>query len=212
MSHDILSILGLYNWDSSIFDLLVIPEGVDKENLINNILTEYAELEILYPNPEVMKNVIGIWSQKELPTWQKIYNAEQLEYNPIENYDRFQSDSRVNTRTGESTATGTINSTENGTLSQDNLHKYAGFDSGVLVNQTEDVNSSQSTNTGTQQNRSGSEVSEENRDTFTSRIHGNIGVTTSQQMLESELAVVPKLNIINYIMNSFKNRFCILVY
>ena len=43
-------------------------------------------------------------------------------------------------------------------------------------------------------------------------ISGNIGVTTSQQMAEQELIVSPKLNVYNYIMNSFKNRFCLEIY
>ena len=48
--------------------------------------------------------------------------------------------------------------------------------------------------------------------TRTSRIHGNIGVTTSQQMLEQELQISEKINIYNYIVNEFKQRFCIAVY
>ena len=45
-----------------------------------------------------------------------------------------------------------------------------------------------------------------------SHISGNIGVTTSQMMAESETIVAPKLNVYNYIMESFKNRFCLEVY
>ena len=41
---------------------------------------------------------------------------------------------------------------------------------------------------------------------------GNIGVTTSQQMLTSDIELAPKLNVFNYIIESFKNRFCIEVY
>ena len=44
------------------------------------------------------------------------------------------------------------------------------------------------------------------------RTHGNIGVTTSQQMLEQELEIAPKLNVYNYIIESFRRRFCLLVY
>ena len=45
-----------------------------------------------------------------------------------------------------------------------------------------------------------------------STISGNIGVTTSQQMLESELELAPKINTFNFIIESFRNRFCLLVY
>ena len=58
----------------------------------------------------------------------------------------------------------------------------------------------------------GEQIAEDMEVSRESTIHGNIGVTTSQQMLEQELEVVPKLNVINYMIDSFKNRFCILVY
>ena len=47
--------------------------------------------------------------------------------------------------------------------------------------------------------------------TRTVRAFGNIGVTTTQQMLEEErkLAV---FSIVEYIVNDFKNRFCVMIY
>lgn len=47
---------------------------------------------------------------------------------------------------------------------------------------------------------------------FESRIHGNIGVTTSQQMLTSELDLIPRLDLIDYIADDFKAEFCLLMY
>ena len=44
-----------------------------------------------------------------------------------------------------------------------------------------------------------------------SRIWGNVGVTTSQQMLEEERRV-SQFNISDYIIDSFKRRFCLLIY
>ena len=53
-----------------------------------------------------------------------------------------------------------------------------------------------------------------NEDEITRENHtsGNIGVTTSQQMLEQEIEISSKLNVMNIIVQSFKTRFCILVY
>lgn len=200
MSNITLSILGLYNFDDTIFSEMTVPEGVNKELAVNSILTDCAELEILYPNPEFMKTMIKIWSAREMPIWTRIYNAEQVEYNPIENYDRQQTDRETNNGTG----TGTQTATSSG--SQTVLHKYAAFDSGTLADQTQDNGT-----TGSTENANQSTTIQNQRD-FTSRIHGNIGVTTSQQMLESELALAPKLSIINYIVESFRQRFCLLVY
>lgn len=44
------------------------------------------------------------------------------------------------------------------------------------------------------------------------RSHGNIGVTTSQQMLAAELDIVPRLDLIDYIADDFKAEFCLLIY
>ena len=44
------------------------------------------------------------------------------------------------------------------------------------------------------------------------RTHGNIGVTTSQQMLTSELDLIPRLDLIDYIADDFKSEFCLYIY
>ena len=88
-----LSPMGLYNWDNSVFDFLVLPQAIDRSTLIDNILAETAELEVLYPNPVVFKNLVGVWSAKQVDVWQKLYETTQYEYNPIENYNRYETGS-----------------------------------------------------------------------------------------------------------------------
>lgn len=58
----------------------------------------------------------------------------------------------------------------------------------------------------------GHKVDDTGEVTRESHVSGNIGVTTSQQMAEAEILVSAKLNVYNYIIESFKNRFCLLVY
>lgn len=43
-------------------------------------------------------------------------------------------------------------------------------------------------------------------------LYGNIGVTTSAQMLQEFIDLQPQLNIYKYIAKSFKKRFCLMVY
>ena len=85
-----LSVLGIYNYDSQIFDRLELPEGVDKETVVNSILMECADLEVLYPVPVVLQTAIGLWSKSMLPSWKRQYKAITAEYDPIENYNRFE--------------------------------------------------------------------------------------------------------------------------
>lgn len=58
----------------------------------------------------------------------------------------------------------------------------------------------------------GHKVDDSGEVTRESHISGNIGITTSQQMAEAEILVSAKLNVYNYIIECFKNRFCLLVF
>ena len=203
-----MSILALYNWDNTIFDNLTIPEGISPADLEMSLLMECAELELLYPDFEVMKNFIGIWSRKELPVWERVYRASQLEYNPIDNYNRSElwTDSVNGGRTvnNSQVANNSMNSTGN------RLGKVAGYNSDSLVPREGSDDSQNTSGSGTVTD-SGSETRNETT-TRSGNVHGNIGVTSSQQMLEQELEIAPKLNTIDYIIASFKRRFCLLVY
>lgn len=191
-----ISILGLYNLNDTLFDDLVIPENMDSDLLIENLVTELAELELIYSDFNFMKFMIGVWSRKELPTWERVYKASVKEYNPIENYDRQE----------EWRDTLNQNSALNSQSSGNNTlqHDVAGFNSSVLVNSSKDTENGSNTGwTSDTSNSSGY---------HSGRVHGNIGVTTSQQMLQAELDIAPKLNAYDFIINSFKNRFCLQVY
>ena len=112
-----LSPLGLYNWDNTIFDLMQIPQALDKDTLVQNLLAETAELEVLYPNPAIFKHLVGVWSDKQIDIWNRLYATTQYEYNPIENYNRYEtgSDSGAGTTTHSGTDTTTETTTHGGT-------------------------------------------------------------------------------------------------
>lgn len=298
-----LSILGLYNDDPTVFDLMHFPEGFSQDDIQatkDNILIECAELEVLYANPTVMKNIIGIWSYKELPYWQRIYDASQLEYNPIENYRRNETEtieddrteqhsgSDVNratgtdalartgtetsaatgtdalARTGHDTSAATGSDTTEGSSSttEENSgtdtvdHNISGYDSNILVPNTQDETtygkktetSSEGENTTTYgrtdtvthnttdtttygktdtvTHNTTDTTTYGKTDTFqhgekiehggtterTVEAYGNIGVTTSQEMLTQEMEIAKIINVIPIIIESFKDRFCLMVY
>ena len=123
-----LSIMGLYNNDPTVLDMMVFPDGftdAQKTTTKENILIECAEFEFLYPAPEVAKTIIGIWSRKELQYWNRVYAASQAEYNPIENYRRNETETVEDGRTEEhsgndvSRASGTDTNARTGTETTD---------------------------------------------------------------------------------------------
>lgn len=282
-----MSVMGLYNNDDSLFDLMNYPDGMtdtDKDCVKNSILTECAELEVLYPNPTVMKNMINLWSYKELFYWQRVYNASQLEYNPIENYRRNESEtieddrteehsgSDINRASGSDTSTdsgsdrmartGTDTVTDSGSDTVEGSstveveqggndrvdHNVSGYDSNLLVTSTEDETTygkTETTTTEASNETTYGKIETRELDTLdtatygkvntiahgktdtlthgekiehggtterTVLAYGNIGVTTSQEMLTQEMEIAKILNVIPVIVESFKERFCLMVY
>lgn len=224
-----ISPLGLFNWDNTVFDLMVIPEELNREVLLNNLLAQTAELEVLYPNPTVFKNLVGVWSQKELPVWDKLYDTTQYDYNPIENYNRYEEgthdDVDMHTQSGTDTHTDTDTHTGTDTTSAERKdeHYIAAFDSVAsgnddgLQKQTRDESEGTTTATygSTYTNNGGvtygKTINESNQGAHTLHAHGNIGVTTTQKLIKEERAI-DLFNLYDIIIESFKMRFCILVY
>lgn len=192
-----LSPLGLYEWDNTLFDLMTIPEALNKETLVENLLAETAELEVLYPNPIVFKNLLGVWSAKQLDIWERLWQTTQYEYNPIENYDRIEegADEGTDTTTHSGTDRGTSTTTHGGTDVRTNSvtdggadsstktmnagHWIAGFDSvpagsdDGLVKQTRDEGSENNTfNYGKTETAEEHLTKGTNEQTNTSTTHG----------------------------------------
>ena len=202
-----LSLLGLYNWDNSIFDNMVLPEDFTSDNkttLINNLLMETAELEVIYTDPEFMKNAIEAWSEKEVYTWTRLYEAMLAEYSPIENFDRYEDVDEQNRGAMTHSGTDSVSGSGEDTIT----NKITSFDNNTFVDHDKAIAGKGSTDTTTY----GHVVTDSTGKKIISHLHGNIGVTTNQQMLEAELETRPKINIYRIIIDSFRERFCLLVY
>ena len=218
-----LSILGLYRYDPTLFDNFQIPEALDKSLLIDNLLLECAELEVVYPDLDFLKFIIGRWSAKCLPVWNKLYETTVLKYDPIENYNRIEEWEETGTGTGSSSGTSNSDTTNAGTSTLSNV----AFNTDVFKDTSKQTDSNTSNNdTATTSTMSTSfennttksatqtrntERGENNNVKHTGRIHGNIGVTTSQQMIQAEREVA-LFNIYDVIISDFKSKFCIGVY
>ena len=203
MSYSWISIMGMYEYDPTVMDGLTVPAGMDKDTVINNILLNCAELEVIYSHIESMKLAIKVWSDSNQIGWKKLYDTMTVEYNPIWNVDA----DIVDSETISGTRGITRNGSDNETVNLTDTKAVQGF------NSNEWANAEKIDHTGTDNIARTENISEEDGSTrtYTQRRTGNIGVTTTQQMLEQERAIAD-FNMVEYITESFKKRFCLMIY
>lgn len=210
-----LSFLGLYNYNQNLFDLFNLPDGVIRTTVINRILAESSDLELIYPDWETCYFMLQLFSLSNLDRWTKLYNTTQLEYNPIENYDR--AEEWTDTGTGEQTYsnTGSGESTSHSTGSGDTntTNSAIAFNSAAYkdTSHSHGDNSTTTDGTGTSSSTDSGNSQTTGKTVHTGRVHGNIGVTTSQQMIESERQL-QEFCIEDLIVEETIRYFCILVY
>lgn len=190
-----ITVTGVYNHYPSLFELMQLPDGVDMETARDNILFQCGELELVYSEPSFLQALIGNWSKRRAYKWKTLQGTTTLEYNPIENYDRQEEWSDEES--------GTSNAGGSTSTRGDSLDKKKGFEGGDLVETSgaSDSSTAQTSSTGSSSTKS----------KHSGYVHGNIGVTTSQQMLMSERDVA-NFSIYDVIAQDFAREFCMYVY
>ena len=254
MSTAKITLIGLekfLNPDHSIFEDIVLPDGIDKDILTGAILLRCQEFELLYSDPDFLTDAVNIWSRKHYWTFDKWVKALTIEYDPLYNYDRTEEYTDTHSgdfsKSGSGTASGTSSNSSDYTrtdnlsqaddhtrtdnLTTTNTHSEKAYNDANFVDSQKDVTSNSGTqrqagtvtNSGTQRN-AGSDTGsysdsnttgETGTDAYTNihkaRLFGNIGVTTSQQMLQSELDIA-RWNLYEHIADLFCQEFCVMVY
>jgi hypothetical protein len=191
------------NIGDDLFKGLTLPEGLAKKTLTDNILLQGGEFEVLYSDPWALQNFISVWADREAATFQRWVDALAIEYAPLENYDRHEDWTDTLDSDGTSNTTGTNDTSTSGTVTTD----VSAYDSSSYQPKDKVTSSETIDNDTTENNTS----TLDNEGVHTGRIHGNIGVTTSQQMLESELDL-GYWNIYSRITDMFLKEFCIMIY
>lgn len=186
-----LSVMGLYNWDPDLFEEMEVPEGVDKDTAVMDILIKCADLEISIPDWDLLKTAIRVWSKKNAWKWEKLFATMNFEYNPIWNKDGTITETLQAADEGGGTNTGSV--TSENQVSGYNVNTYSPESKNVTT-----------PDTAWTENRQRGE-------TRTRTESGNIGVTSTQSMIREEREV-SDFSIYNVITQDFKEEFCLLVY
>lgn len=182
-----------------LFQYASFPAGVDRDLAIDTILMKSGELPVLYTDPVFMQRRIAAWSKKYTRTFERWVKALSVDYSPLENYDR--------TEEWSDNTIGSADSTTDMSTSSDgsNTNRVSAYNSSDFENDAQGESESSTSSSSTLH------TGNENNVKHTGRVHGNIGVTTSQQMLTAELDIA-RWNLYENIADLFMSEFIIMVY
>lgn len=219
-----LTLIGMNRYSKgAIWDNVLLPEGIEKDVLINEILRQGGEFCTIYPDQEYLTIQIGQFFKKWYHNFERWIKAYNFEYEALYNLDvkSTTTEEGQNYENGSKTSndsrnvSGSTSGTSNG--SNESVHGKAAYDSATFQNTQKDngtSNMSTSGNSSEVVTANGSEVTSgnSNHKIVTEEYRrGNQGITMSQELLIAEFNAW-RFNIYNQIADVFISEFCITVY
>lgn len=200
MAQPTLSIAGLYKFNDHMFDDMYIPESLDRDTVVASIIMETEGLEALYVDVPFMMNAIKYWSITMRHKWDKLVASMNFEYNPIWNKDGV----RIHTETEDKSSERDETVADSTASTSNNFGAGFNTTSGLTNRERDTVQNSGQVKTDDDLKES---TKRESKDVE----QGNIGVTSTQQLIKEEREVAD-INIYSIIAKDFKHKFCIQVY
>lgn len=224
----------------TLLDGVVVPAGIDANILKSQIMLECGLLTPLYSEPAVMKAAIAQWFAARDWTFEHLLKIIRAEYDPIDNYDRREvwdkeTDSwrdRTEQLSGKdqrdfdstlSNSDTTVRSVEGDLTTEQEVSPYNS--SSYVDSQKSTVTDGQEITTETTYGRKDTQNDDitygkktttdddlDQNEHYEGRTHGNIGVVTTQEIINQELELLAKFNIYGWIAKQFCADLMLLLY
>ena len=234
----------MLRWDNTILDDYVLPDTIviptdnpdepvytislDHDIMSSNIILNLGDSTPRFNEPDVFKNALNLWFLTHKWNIEHLMRLAAQNYNPLENYDRWEhlkgtntlggsdtevhSGSDITTTSNNETETHSGTDTTEDTTSAMNVSTYQPADKSTLThgeviqtNSSGNVNQSHGENINTSYGKTDTNVDN-------NHIHGNIGVTTAQDMARQEISLVATFNIYQNIVSLIENDLFMCVY
>lgn len=186
------------------FNNISLPNGINKDILVNTIMDKCAVYIPLYTDLALLSAKITNFFLKNFNMFSRLYTACTIEYEMINNYDRTEIFSKDENQQAKDIAKYSSTTNQKGT----NTALVSPYDANTFTNDTQ----LQTTDKSELSSNNAVDNTTDITTNYNLHAYGNIGVTTSQQMLESELNIRPKLNIYEIIANFFYKEFVLYTY
>lgn len=221
----------------SAFDTVLSAINVTAADALEYSAIDFADLDCIYTMQEIVKIAAMVYA-KNAKKYAMLLDVYNVEYNPIDNVDAHEefTDTRTPdiTRTSSSsgssssevknnqerTTTDTPNNYKTTTEISKNPYDNPGYtpetkqettDSGSRTT-TESYSGSADTSTATSSGSSSSTETGTEVIIHTSYRHGNIGVTSTQQLITQQIELAPKMDILSIVFADLIDAVCIQVW
>lgn len=184
-------------WDGDLFDDIMLPSGMDKTTVVNQIMLDNGLLEVIYPEHDLLKGLIKAHFLARQLDYQRLWEAVSQTYNPLYNLDRTNTLTEWTERTENTTGNTTTNA------NQSTEQKVSAFDSSTYQPSEQMAGKTSDTTDAT--------TDSQGQDVHTLEAHeeGSIGVITPQDMLRREFNIRKDWNIYKFISMDFRDNFMI---
>ena len=193
---NLINIMNLWKDDGKdIFDGIYLDPRLDKDLVVNTILDYSATYIPLYQDYSLFNFKNKVFFDRNRDNIVHLLDAFTLDYDPIYNYDRYEKYLEVDETNRNSNSTSSLNSNIENRVSAYNSSTY------------QPSNESSSADS-TKENVTSDDIHNYHTD---NHIYGNIGVTSTQQMLESEIDLRDRYNIYEWTARKWYNEFMLKV-
>ena len=182
-----MTITGMLKMDPTLFDDLQLPAGIDKDVFVDTIVYNYGDLMLTNTDLVWTKHAINVWGKRHEYYLDELYKTLFYQYNPVENYDRYEESNDAGTGKAN---TSTESQTDSG---------LSAFNSPGMTpdSQVKDSGSSEAESSSTLHH--------------TSHIHGNIGVSTAMSMIREQREII-NISWYDEAAKLFASEFLIMIY
>ncbi len=206
--------------DIDIFEDCTVPEPLDIDMVKNEIMKRCGLLRPVYAEPEVFKQLTKMWFDSNQWNFDHLVKIITANYSPIENV--YESDHYSTKHTGtDKRAYGgkdidTLSGTDTVTDGSSTQHDVSAFNSSGFQPSSKDTNSGDiDTKYGkkdTLEFGKTDDFTHGHIETYDRLRHGNIGVTTNDQLILEELAMLEKFNPYDWIAAKFERENFLQIY
>lgn len=155
-----ITLMGMYSYDPDLLDGIELPDNIDRNYLITAIIAHCGSGFPYYQSLPNLKKFVHEWFAWNKTQFKRLADTLDLEYNPIENYDRYedlneQKDGTIDfssNRTGSETNAASKSDKENVSRETSQSETLSETDTGSLSETGTNTTSNTRTNTDSESN------------------------------------------------------------